>query len=320
MHTPARVLIVSSARNPQYVAMNEAFAAALEQRYGQSLRVQVAHFHDLVFVFEAGKPRAFLLDEAHTPLDDFDLLYLKSYSGRKGNDYVEHAHALAICREVAGLPFIGHEVAQAVSLTKLSQYAKLAAGGFPVPKALFIAPAELTQQYDLVAKTLGVPFILKDIGGFGGQYNFLVKDQQHYDHILAQYPEISFVAQTFIANEGDLRVLTIGGKVRMIIQRKRSDDTTHLNNTSQGADATLLPLNTLDQQATDMAQRAAAVFPREIAGVDIMFEKDTNIPYLLEVNAGPQVASGAFMDEKITMMGDFLTEVITNAAETKEGA
>ena len=123
---------------------------------------------------------------------------------------------------------------------------------------------------------------------------------------------MEFVGQSFIANSGDLRVLVINKSIKLIIGRTRKDDTTHLNNTSQGADARLLDISELSVEAQEMSLKAASVMGREIAGVDVMFEKDTEKPYILEVNASPQVGSGAFTDEKLTVYNEFFKEVLLN--------
>ena len=49
----------------------------------------------------------------------------------------------------------------------------------------------------------------------------------------------------------------------------------------------------------EIALHAARVMGREVAGVDLMHELGTGKPYILEVNASPQIGTGAFMDEKI---------------------
>ena len=37
----------------------------------------------------------------------------------------------------------------------------------------------------------------------------------------------------------------------------------------------------------------------EVAGVDIIIDQQTKVPYILEVNRAPQINGGSFTDEKI---------------------
>jgi len=100
-------------------------------------------------------------------------------------------------------------------------------------------------------------------------------------------------------------VLVVGGVIRLVIERRRKDNSTHLNNTSQGAQAKLIALADVSPEIKETALRAANIMNREIAGVDIMEHADTKVPYVLEVNASPQIASGAFMEEKLEVFRDY---------------
>lgn len=295
-----RILLVSSAMDLQNTTTNKEFAARLAADFGDRFSLQIANYDDIAFTFEPGAPKAFLLD-GDVPLSNFDLIYIKSY-----RNLAERATTLVACLKAEGIPFIGEELASAMSLTKLSQYARLCADNLPLPKAMFVATPLLETSYDRIVASLGTPFVLKDIGGRGGELNFLIRDKERLAQVVHDHADVSFVAQTFIANDGDVRVLVVGGKAAMVIGRARLDDSTHLNNTSQGAAATTQTLDEFGAENAALAERAAALFKREIAGVDVMFEKTTGKAYILEVNSCPQVASGAFINEKTALMGEYL--------------
>lgn len=297
----ANVLIISSAGEAESITINADFAARLQHASNDALLVRVVHYNDVGFIFEPGRPKVFLLDEKRTPLTQFDVVFFKSHTA-----LLEQAAAIADCAQAANIPLVGEELLGAVSETKLSQYARLSAADFPVPKSVYVAPTHLAEQYDLFVQELGTPFILKDIGGYGGNFNFLIQDEAQYKQVLADCPDILFVAQQFIRNTGDLRVLVIGGEVKLVILRERHDDSTHLNNTSQGARSRLLTIEELGAEANQLSVRAARLFKRDITGVDVMFESETKRPYILEINAHPQIGSGSFVDEKAAVIAEYL--------------
>jgi len=53
---------------------------------------------------------------------------------------------------------------------------------------------------------------------------------------------------------------------------------------------------------------AADILQFDIAGVDMVQDKETGSWYCLEVNNSPQLASGAFVDEKRAAIAEFLKE------------
>lgn len=83
-----------------------------------------------------------------------------------------------------------------------------------------------------------------------------------------------------------------------------------MNNTSQGGAARLLPIDELTVEQQSLALQAAALMNREIAGVDLMFETGTGHPYILEVNASPQIGSGAFTDEKLAIYSNYFKNML----------
>jgi glutathione synthase/RimK-type ligase-like ATP-grasp enzyme len=91
-----------------------------------------------------------------------------------------------------------------------------------------------------------------------------------------------------------------------VIERARRNDKTHLNNTSQGAPAKIVSLETIPPELRRASTKAAKILEREIAGVDILQDKNTGLWYCLEVNDGPQLASGSFIKEKNVAFAEFL--------------
>ncbi len=154
----------------------------------------------------------------------------------------------------------------------------------------------------------GDEVILKDNEGSKGRLNFLVHSAAEVDQIHNDNPGKRFMLQQFIANQGDLRILIFDGKPVLAIERK-GDGVSHLNNTSQGGSARIVPVESIQQKVIDMCIKAAEVTKLQVAGVDVMFAADGE-PYLLEINNAPQVSSGSFKEEKAQKYSEMLLEMV----------
>ena len=154
----------------------------------------------------------------------------------------------------------------------------------------------------------GEDVILKDNEGSRGRLNFLIHSVAEVDQIHNDNPGKHFMLQQFIANQGDLRILIFDGKPVLAIERK-GDGVSHLNNTSQGGSARIVPVESIQQKVIDMCIKAAEVTKLQVAGVDVMFAADGE-PYLLEINNAPQVSSGSFKEEKAQKYSEMLLEMV----------
>jgi glutathione synthase/RimK-type ligase-like ATP-grasp enzyme len=299
-----KILVLSSADSSDNRKINDEFVAGISQHIGPDIKVSWSNFSEIGFHFKDDTIIPFWITDGQ-PLDVYDFVYIKSYYR-----YTENALVLTEYFKQAGIKFVCSELDNSISFTKLSQYARLTRAQLPVPETVFIPYTHLGLNYRNIVAILDTPFIFKAIDAKGGGANYLIHSQMEYDKALEENQGQEFVSQKFIPNESDLRILVLGDAIELIIKRQRQDDSTHLNNTSQGGGATLLPLEELDENSQIIARKAAKLLHREIAGVDLMFATDTGKPYILEVNASPQVASGAFTKEKIEKYSNFLQNMV----------
>lgn len=83
-----------------------------------------------------------------------------------------------------------------------------------------------------------------------------------------------------------------------------------------GAQAEILPIDQFGRIVAAQATQAAQVFGRNVAGVDIMFDKNTGEHYFLEVNRAPQIEHASFETEK----ADWIIEQISHAIASHQPA
>lgn len=300
-----KILVLSSAETDYTLEANDLFVNEIQKLIGDDIHLTLKHYNDLLFDITSESMTLRLIDD-QTELKEFDLVYFKSYYR-----YSEVAVAAAQYLQQANVTYICRELDKSISFTKLTQYARLSRAHLPIARTIYMSTGQIVKFGDAtVSDTVQYPCVLKAVNGKGGSMNFLVRSGEELTEHALRNPETSFVIQQFIPNSYDLRVLVANGQVKLVIKRQRLDEKTHLNNTSQGALATLLDVGSLNASDQQLALEAAQLFERDIAGVDIMFASDTGKSYVLEVNASPQVATGAFRQEKLQVYADLFKELL----------
>jgi glutathione synthase/RimK-type ligase-like ATP-grasp enzyme len=280
-------------------AYPEELAKAL-QATGREVAVTATLLDDLLFAINPDEVE--ILDTAtKRALTEYDVVYFRHC----GN---ANASALAVARfcSIKRIPFVDREMLHPGSLSKLTQYMNLHEAGVPFPKSIIARGALLEPEY--AKRGFSFPLILKAAGGTRGQDNYLVQNAQQLHNILSSSPDTVYVLQQYMPNDGDYRVLVMGDEVKLVIQRKAAG-TSHLNNTSQGGQASLVLPETLPQEVRTMAIRAAQFYAEDIAGVDIVCSQLDSRYYCLEVNRAPQIEHASFTKEKAAALVDYLVRI-----------
>lgn len=236
---------------------------------------------------------------------DYGLAYFKSH-----NQSMEFAEATALYMHFKGKPVIDHELRNFVSRSKLTEYMKLATYGLPIPASICAKTEELIKMYPQITKSLGSPFVLKEITADRGKDNYLISTQKDFKKVLSEVSSTkTYVAQRYIENDGYMRVYVIGREAGLAVWRStyphKDPLRTHLNKPSGGSNASMLNLDELDIEAKELAEKAAVCMERQVAGVDLLKDKNTGTWYILEVNNAPQLRSGSYLDEKVRIMAKF---------------
>lgn len=298
-----KILILSSAESDYTVEANQTFVREIEARL-QDVQVEACHYRDIALYITAERIEASRLSNGMS-LGDYDLVYFKSFYR-----YSEIASAIASYLQQENTRYICHEIDQSVSFSKLTQYARLSRQHLPVIPTVFVERQQWLEGAACIEQRFGFPCVFKAIDAKGGDANYVVNSRDELLEAASKH-DCDFVAQQLVPNEYDLRVLIADGQVKRIIKRQRVDESSHLNNTSKGASAVLMPVENLDQSVREIACQAARTFQREIAGVDIMFNSNTGEAVILEVNASPQVATGAFKEEKLDVYAELFREELS---------
>ncbi|MBA3678917.1 ATP-grasp domain-containing protein, partial [Candidatus Saccharibacteria bacterium] len=132
---------------------------------------------------------------------------------------------------------------------------------------------------------LEYPFISKPNYGSQGKGVVLIKNSAQLTELKGMYAD--YIFQNFIPNDGDWRIIVIGGHAIGVMKRTATAGS-HLNNISQGGVATLEQDKRIVSKVTDIATTVASVFGLSFCGVDVIRNKDTGELFFLEVNTAPE--------------------------------
>jgi glutathione synthase/RimK-type ligase-like ATP-grasp enzyme len=279
------------------------FIKGVEAAYGPGLKITRAIYDDVRFVFDGSGPRITLASTGED-IASFDLVHFKVTPTAMRDVTATMARYL----QIRGIKVVDPIHTQYSGNSKLYQYLLLGNKGIAVPNSFFMMPANLPAAFPAFVEQLGLPFVLKDIHGIQGRANYLIHSEEEYDMVAAEAAKnrLPLIGQTYIPNDGDYRLLVMGGRLGLAIYRWRQDDTTHLNNTSQGGQSREVSVAQLPEQVRIDSLTAAGVMQLGVAGVDMVQDNLTGRWYCLEVNIGPKISSGALLEEKQRAFAQFI--------------
>ncbi len=113
------------------------------------------------------------------------------------------------------------------------------------------------------------PCIMKSASGHGGQEVFLVKDLEQVSQIKSEHPNLKFIFQEFLENNGDVRIYVLNKKVMVSIKRKSQVD--YRNNYSLGGEVELFEPS---QEMVESAIKVSTLLEADFIGVDFLLTKE----------------------------------------------
>lgn len=280
----------------QYVTL---FANVINQT-GKDVEVFGSNFDLLEFVF--GHDGQIIFDAQNDCyITDYDLVIFRG----KIREYADEAAALSRYLAKAKIAFF-NDYSFHRSSSKLLQASIISGLELPQPRSLVTGTHKILEAVE--RHKFDFPLIVKDTYGAHGDRNFLAKSPEDIEKIQQDHPDIQFIVQEFVPNNGDYRLLCIAGQKKVI--HRQAVAGSHLNNTSQGGSASELPLGTIPQAILDGVDRLLNELAMTVAGVDILVDNKSNKHYFLEVNSQPQLATGALLGQKERMLADYFKNVL----------
>ena len=115
------------------------------------------------------------------------------------------------------------------------------------------------------------PAIMKSVSGHGGEEVFLIEDRDdpQYKTILKENPDLKFIYQEFMPNDGDVRVYVLNHKV--VIAIKRQNPHNYRNNFSLGGKVSVYELS---EEMEQEAIRVSELLEADFIGVDFLLTEN----------------------------------------------
>lgn len=262
-------------------------------------------YKDLAYWIEPGNVKVYETISGRD-IADFDLVYFKTHR----NNY-EFAIAAAEYLKFHHVQFVDEELRAYVAYDKLAEAMHLVLHDIPVPFMVSGSQRVIQSQAQEIIDRIGSPFVFKEINADRSRSNYLLHTAKEVEDVLASaQPSDIFMLQKYIKNDGYMRILIFGSEPAVVIKRKAvgNDDPRkqHLNTPAGGANAQLLKGGQVSDDVCRLAAWAAKVMHRQVAGVDLIQDKQTGEWLVLEVNTAPQIRTGAFVEAKSKAFAKFI--------------
>ena len=209
-----------------------------------------------------------------------------------------------------GIGFSDQAAALLAANAKSHQCMWLAGRGVNLPRTVYMDRKVWASSYDVLAESLGVPFVFKSDKGKKGRDNFLISNKREFSKACRHVEDegLQMIAQTYVKNDGYYRLVVMGRDVVLAMYRKVDSSKAHTYSKKRDGDARVVEPEEVPSVVQQMAVSAAQLMSLEVAGVDILQDSQTGEWYCIEVNNSPQLVGGAFVDRKMQSLGAFLVE------------
>lgn len=237
------------------------------------------NFSNLEFIFHSGKT---IILHKGIDIREFSFVWLCSSWGSR-----DIAYAIQLYLKKSGIPYTHVEK----GTSKVTDQMIFSLNGIPAPDTLFVAHKEIERNLSQIRNICGYPLVIKDIRGSRGAHSVKVTGEKDLLEKMNNLPKHKkFIFQRYIPNEYDWGIMVAEGIV-VSAQKRYPRAGEFRNNVHNGAeevfvDPSLIPKN-IKRMAIDISNALGLFWSRS----DIIIDKNTNKPYLLEVNRLPGITA-----------------------------
>lgn len=267
--TPFTLFTLPSARNVDQVLKK--FPFPIELTRGNYKNLELAFHKGAVEILHNGKATK-----------DFSFVWLSSGWNRR-----DFAYALHLYFEATGTK---HSYVEK-NTSKITDYVTFSINGLPIPDGVFLSRSKIKEGMPLIKKVCGYPLIIKDIRGAKGKDSKYVADEADLLDIMNELPKNKqFLFQRYIPNEYDWGLMIANGVV-VAGEKSYPSEGEFRNNSCNGAKECFVDVADIPEEIKAIAIKASGLLGLSWSRADIIINKRTNLPYLLEVNRYPGITS-----------------------------
>jgi gamma-F420-2:alpha-L-glutamate ligase len=203
---------------------------------------------------------------------------------RTGSGTTEFITAIVRQFQEENVRCINSSLSVEIAKDKMRSHQLLASHGLPIPNTMLVRfPVEV----DIVDNMIGWPCIVKVISGSYGEGIYLCENKTSFKKMMEfvgnlDTPKILLVQEYVDAKPGeDLRVFVVGGKVLGAMKRHAPEGDFRANISAGGRGEPFEVNSEIDY----LAREAARICGLQIAGIDLLFDKDGY--KICEANSAP---------------------------------
>ncbi len=196
--------------------------------------------------------------------------------------------------------------------SKLTDHMIFGLEDVPSPDLVFIDIANIKNNLSQVEKVCGFPLLIKDIKGSRGLDSELVLNKQDLLQKLKLLPKHKkYFFQKYIPNKYDWGVMVSNGKV-VSGEKSYPCKGEFRNNACNGAREVFVDSKDIPQEIKNIAIKVSKKLNLSWSRTDIVIDKKTKKPYVMEINRFPGITSKT---SEVQGAYDFLSSQITQRME-----
>lgn len=236
-------------------------------------------YSNLKFTFHKGIIQAlYETIDIHT----FSFVWLSS-----GWNHKDLAYALRLYLESKGT---SHSYVEK-SPSKITDCMVFALNKLPIPDTVFVSRTSIEENMPIIREVCGYPLIIKDVRGCKGKHSEYVSSENELLEKMEKLPKNKrFMFQRFIPNEYDWGIMVANGVV-VSGEKSYPSEGEFRNNLHNGAKECFIDVTSIPEEVKNIAVKASEHLGLSWSRADIIIDKHTGLPYLLEVNRYPGITS-----------------------------
>ncbi|MBU0976514.1 MAG: hypothetical protein ABIE03_00810 [Patescibacteria group bacterium] len=221
-----------------------------------------------------------------TDLKDFDFVWISSFLSTR-----DISRAISVYLDYHGVPHTA--VNEGEGASKLIDLTHFYLNDLPTPDTFFQQRQNLCSNTDGLQSICKFPLVVKDTKGSRGRNSFLVNSKEELLQLIDTLPRNrSFIFQEFIPNYYDWGILVANGEV-VSAEKSYPSNGEFRNNACWGAREVFVNVDDVSSELKQIAIKSCRVLNLEWGRADIVIEKFTEDPYLLEVNRFPGMTTNS---------------------------
>lgn len=242
---------------------------------GLPIELTKAYYSSIKFIFKNNS-----VEVLHGSIDlkSFDSVWLSSYWASR-----DLACAVKSYLDSHGIQSTHVES----SPSKLTDIMNFCINDIVCPDTFYVENSELHSNIQDLEDVCGYPMIMKDIKGCGGENSKYIENRERLiECINERKTDRKFIFQRFIPNNYDWGILVANNRV---VSGEMSTPKEGEFRNNVGATENFVSLDLIPDNIKDIAIKASNALGLSWSRSDIVVDKNTGLPYLLEVNRFPGI-------------------------------